>query len=96
VGASVTVYVTDICPYCTAAKQLLTSKGAEFSVISVETRADLREWLVKASGQRTVPQIFINGHSVGGFSDLAKLEEEGRLDRLLATEASVDNPPLRS
>jgi glutaredoxin 3 len=82
--ADVRIYVTTICPYCVMAKQLLKKKNVAFTEINVGGRDDLRSWLVSASGQRTVPQVFINGHSVGGFSDLDALDRKGRLDGLLA------------
>ena len=46
-----------------------------------------REWLVEASGQRTVPQIFVDGRSLGGFSDVDALDKAGRLDAILRGEA---------
>lgn len=87
--ASVTVYSTDYCPFCTRAKQLLRRKNVDFTEIRVEGRPDLRSFLVTATRQRTVPQIFINGRSVGGFTDIDALDRQGELDRLLA-----ESPPM--
>jgi glutaredoxin 3 len=84
VNADVLVYTTGYCPYCTQAKRLLTKKKAPFTEVGVDDRADLRSWLASTSGQKTVPQIFINGKSVGGFSELDALDRKGELDRLLA------------
>src|ERR1700722_6358944 len=81
--AQVSLYTTDYCPYCTRAKALLGTKNVPFTEVAVDERPDLRSWLISASGQRTVPQIFINGRSVGGFSELAELDKKGALDRLL-------------
>ncbi len=86
--ADVQIYVTSTCPYCNAAKKLLGRKQAAFTEIGVDDRPDLRSWLVSASGQRTVPQIFINGKSVGGFSDIDALDREGKLDALLSEPSS--------
>jgi glutaredoxin 3 len=94
VPARVTIYTTDYCPYCHQAKRLLKQKGAQFTEINVESRPDLRSYLVSASGQRTVPQVFINGRSVGGFSDISALDRKGELDRLLAVSPPVDLPAL--
>jgi glutaredoxin 3 len=81
----VVIYTTSSCPYCTAAKRLLTQKGVSFEEISVdgdpEGRANMSE---RAGGRRTVPQIFIDGSHVGGCDDLYSLDEAGRLDALLA------------
>jgi glutaredoxin 3 len=93
--ADITIYTTRICPYCVAAKRLLDQKGAPYREISVEDRADLRNWLVDTSGQQTVPQIFINGQSVGGYSELSGLQKAGKLDAMLATAPPADAPELR-
>lgn len=90
VSAHVVVYTTGYCPYCHQAKRLLRQKGVEFTEINVEERPELRSFLISASGQRTVPQIFINGESVGGFSDIAALDRRGELDRRLAVPPPAD------
>jgi glutaredoxin 3 len=94
VSADVTIYTTDYCPYCTRAKALLTKKQAQFKEVKVDTRDDLRSWLASASGQRTVPQIFINGESVGGFTELADLDRKGELDRRLRESPGAGAPAL--
>ena len=87
--ADVQIYVTDYCPYCVRAKGLLRRKGVPFTEINVEGDAEKREWLVEATGgQRTVPQIFIDGKSVGGSDDLHALDRSGELDRLLGRSPS--------
>jgi len=94
--ADVVIYTTGLCGFCHAAKRLLDGKGVTYQEIRTEGRSDLRHWLVEASGQRTVPQIFINGDSVGGFSELSDLERAGRLDDKLSAAPSVDRPDLPS
>jgi glutaredoxin len=74
--AQVTVYVTGYCPYCTRAKSLLSSKNVAFSEVNVETRPELRHWLIESSRQRTVPQIYVNGQPLGGFTELAALDRQ--------------------
>ncbi len=81
---TVTVYTTLFCPYCTAAKSLLTKKGVPFEEIDATGNPDLRQDIMERSGQHTVPQIFIGEQSVGGFSELNELEMCGELDELLA------------
>lgn len=93
-SATVLIYLTDWCPYCQRAKALLTKKKVSFTEVDVDDRPDLRSWLVSASGQRTVPQIFINGQSVGGSSELDALDRQGKLDRLLAEPAPKGTPDL--
>jgi glutaredoxin 3 len=92
--ADVHIYLTSWCPYCSAAKQLLSRKSITFTEIDVDGRQDLRRWLVSTSGQRTVPQVFINGQPVGGFSDLDALDCEGKLDALLAEVPDANAPAL--
>jgi glutaredoxin 3 len=82
--ATVQVYVTDYCAYCTRAKALLDRRGIPYEVIDVTNDDAKRAWLVKASGRRTVPQIFINGESVGGSDELHALDRTGELQKKLA------------
>jgi len=81
--AKITVYTKDNCPYCVRAKRLLERKGVAFEEVNVEGRDDLRVWLVEASGQKTVPQVFVGERSLGGFSDIDALDRAGELDPIL-------------
>ena len=81
--AEVVMYRTRFCPYCTRAAMLLKGKGVDFREIDVSNDPDTRERLLKETGSHTVPQIFINGESVGGFDDIASLDRRGALDPLL-------------
>jgi glutaredoxin 3 len=89
-SAEVLIYTTTYCPYCVRAKQLFNRKKVPFIEVNVEERPELREWLVTASGQRTVPQVFVNGRSVGGFSELDGLDRAGELDQRLALPPTPD------
>jgi glutaredoxin 3 len=81
----VTIYTTPICPYCTMAKRLLTSKAVAFDEIDVSRDWALRDALVTKSGGRTsVPQIWIGDRHVGGSDDLHALDRTGQLDALLS------------
>ncbi len=77
--AKVTVYTTKVCPYCVRAKSLLAKRGVAYEEVDVSGDAEKRNWLVERTGQKTVPQIFIDDFSVGGSDDLAKLDLEGGL-----------------
>ncbi len=81
--AEVIVYATRFCPYCMLARRLLKKKGVEFEEISVSGDNTLWEEMEQKSGRNTVPQIFINGESVGGFDDIAALDRQGELDQKL-------------
>lgn len=86
--ARVEIYTTPTCPYCIAAKSLLTRKGVAFDEISVAGDPEGRRAMsARAGGRTTVPQIFINGRHVGGCDDLHALDDAGGLDPLLAAEA---------
>jgi glutaredoxin len=54
----------------------------------LQRRAKMRRWLVEATGRTTVPQIFIGGEPIGGFTDLRALDERGVLERMLAGQGS--------
>lgn len=82
--AEIKVYGTDYCPYCRAAENLLRAKKVEFEAIDVTHDQGMREKLVELTGgRRTVPQIFINGEPIGGFTDLQELVRTGRFDELV-------------
>ncbi|MGB0314213.1 MAG: glutaredoxin 3 [Parvibaculales bacterium] len=82
--AKIEIYTTSICPFCHAAKKLLTDKGADFLEISLTQEPHLRDRMVeRANGGRTVPQIFINDAHIGGCDDLYALDSKGELDPLL-------------
>jgi glutaredoxin 3 len=81
--AAVRIYTSVSCPYCVQAKRLLDRKGVAYEEIDVTGNAELRAVMIEASGRRTVPQIFIDEQSIGGFDELYELEQGGRLDGLL-------------
>lgn len=77
------MYSTGCCPYCIMARRLLSNKGVSFQEIRVDEEQGRREEMVRITGRRTVPQIFVGETHVGGFDDLAALDRAGRLDPLL-------------
>lgn len=79
----VEVYTTRVCSYCLAAKSLLKARGVLYEEIDVSDDHAKRMWLAETSGQRTVPQIFIGGRSIGGYRELKALSSSGELDELL-------------
>lgn len=82
--AKIDIYTTPWCGYCARAKNLLESKGAEFTEMDVMEDAEKRNEMRARSKRTTVPQIFINGQHIGGSDELAELERAGKLDPLLA------------
>jgi glutaredoxin 3 len=79
----VRIYTTQTCPYCVRAKRLLEKKKVQYQEIDVSWDDAEREKLMRSTGRRTVPQIFIGERHVGGSDDLFALEERGELDGLL-------------
>ena len=85
----ITMYSTAVCPYCIQAERLLASKGIkDITKIRIDADPSRREEMMKRTGRRTVPQIYIGDHHVGGYDDLAALERSGRLAKLLAGESA--------
>lgn len=83
--SKVVLYTTRSCPFCVSAKALLKRKGiTDFKEIPVDGSPEKRDEMTRLAGRRTVPQIFIGDTHVGGFTDLAQLEKNGKLDDLLA------------
>ena len=81
----VEIYTTPFCPYCIAAKRLLTKKGATFEETDVSGDIVKRQkMMTRAHGRHTVPQIFIGGKHVGGSDELHSLDRAGRLEPMLA------------
>lgn len=80
----VEIYTKIYCGYCNRAKRLLESKGVDFVEHDITLGGATRaEMLARKPDAMTVPQVFIDGHAVGGSDDLARLDHEGKLDGLL-------------
>lgn len=85
--ANIIIYSKADCPYCERAKQLLEHKNQQFTEIRIDQDPEqLKIMLEKSGGARTIPQIFINDQHIGGFDDLAALDQAGKLDSLLSTD----------
>ena len=84
---NIRMYCTAFCPYCVRAEMLLKSKGIEaINKILIDSIPGGFQDLVKLTGRRTVPQIFIGNRHIGGFDDLAELDSMGELEPLLAAD----------
>lgn len=84
--AKVVMYVSGFCPYCTMAEKLLKSRGVEeIDKIRVDLHPEQRTEMIKKTGRRTVPQIYIGETHVGGYDDLARLDQQGGITKLLST-----------
>lgn len=89
---NVVVYSTAICPYCVRAKALLKRKGVDYEERMIDNDRALMREMMERSQRRTVPQIFIGDHHVGGYDDMAELDSLGELDRLLGLDGDEEEP----
>jgi glutaredoxin 3 len=82
--ANVEIYTKAFCPYCARAMQLLDTKGVAPTEYDITLGGPKRTEMIERSGGRvTVPQVFVDGRHIGGSDDLAALDRDGSLDRLL-------------
>ena len=82
--AKVTMYTTEVCPYCIRAEQMLKKRGVtEIEKIRIDLLPEQRDIMMAKTGRRTVPQIYIGERHVGGFDDMAELDSMGELVPLL-------------
>ena len=79
----VVLYGTRFCPFCTAARRLLTNKGIDYQDISVDNNPELRGKLITKSGRNTVPQVWFGTQHIGGFDELRDLARQGTFDAML-------------
>ena len=88
--APITMYTTEVCPYCLRAKALLKARGVTvIDEIRVDRDPAARLTMMERTGRRTVPQIFIGGAHVGGCDDLMALDQQGRLLPLLQASSTA-------
>lgn len=84
-AAKVEIYTWSTCPFCIRAKALLQDKGVDYTEYCIDGDESARAEMAKrANGRRSLPQIFIDDHHVGGCDDIYALNRQGRLDPLLA------------
>lgn len=84
--SAVIMYTRGFCGYCSAARKLLKAKGVDFKDLDITLNAELRREMTERSGRQTVPQIFIGERHIGGYDDLAALDQAGKLDVLLESD----------
>lgn len=94
--AEIEIYTGPLCGFCFRAKRLLDSKRVAYEEVDLGREPARREEMIaRAGGRTTVPQIFIDGRHIGGSDELAALDAEGALDRLLGREREC-GPPASS
>lgn len=87
--AQVRIYTLVGCPYCAKAKGLLADYGVNFQEIDVSHDDPMRAWLKMTTGKATLPQTFVDGVAIGGFSDMEQLDQSGQLSRVLKRKKFV-------
>ena len=79
------IYTSPLCGFCTIAKNFLIEKGVNFNEYDVLKDPSLKPIMIeRANGTKTVPQIFINQQHIGGWEQLFRLEQNGKLDEILS------------
>tara|TARA_B100001996_G_scaffold18382_1_gene15111 strand:+ start:450 stop:704 length:255 start_codon:yes stop_codon:yes gene_type:complete len=82
---NIKMYTSSYCPYCANAEKLLSEKGFKIiEKIPVDEDPGALEKMIKITGKRTVPQIFIDKVYIGGFEELRESNLSGELDKILA------------
>jgi len=84
--ATVKIYTKSSCPACVLAKQILEQKEVSFEEFIMDDKPEELQALIAKTNMKTVPQIFINGHLIGGCSDMIDLDKKNQLDVLLQAE----------
>jgi glutaredoxin 3 len=79
----VTVYTGSFCGYCVQVTSLLERRGIAYTEMSVEDHPGLRQELLAKSGRRTLPQVYVDDRYIGGAAELAELDRNGELTRLV-------------
>tara|TARA_Y100000992_G_scaffold290258_1_gene245593 strand:- start:91 stop:345 length:255 start_codon:yes stop_codon:yes gene_type:complete len=81
---TITMYTGPMCNFCDAAKRLLARNNLKYNEIDISSKEGLMDEMIKkASGKRTIPQIFFEDHHVGGYQELRALEKSGELENLI-------------
>lgn len=86
--APVVLYTTNPCSFCARAKGLLSSRGVEFSEVNLSKDPEGRLQLARRTGMMSFPQVVVGDRLIGGWSELLRADEDGRLEELLWSEAA--------
>jgi len=85
-NAKIEIYSNESCGYCSAARILLKKKGLDYEDIPIANDEQAFAEMRHRSGSTSVPQIFINDKSIGGFDELYELAESGELNKLIGAQ----------
>ncbi len=76
---NIEIYTSQGCAYCSAAKSMLGNMGLDFTEFDLTHDGPAKQKLIERTGRRTVPQIFVDGESIGGYEELATMRASGEL-----------------
>ena len=82
----VKIFTGPRCGYCIMAKRLLLSRGISYEEVETQGHPEVRSWLAQVTHQYTIPQIFIHGNSIGGYTELKILDRAGQLVKLVGRD----------
>ena len=83
--AKVEIYATSFCRHCMDAREFLQAKGIEYEEYLLDLMPLEKDAMIERCGQKSIPQIFINGQHIGGLTELRELDSSGKLDKLLTS-----------
>lgn len=83
--AKVEMYATSFCRHCVDAREFMQSKGIDYEEYLLDLMPHEKNAMIERCSQKSVPQIFINDHHIGGLTDLLVLDSNGKLDQLLTS-----------
>jgi glutaredoxin 3 len=83
--AKVEIYATSFCRHCMDARDFLQAKGVEYEEYLLDLMPLEKDAMIERCGQKSIPQIFINGQHIGGLTELRELDSSGKLDKLLTS-----------
>ena len=83
--AKIEIYATSFCRHCMDARDFLQAKGVEYEEYLLDLMPLEKDVMIERCGQKSIPQIFINGQHIGGLTDLRELDSSGKLDNLLTS-----------
>lgn len=84
--AKVEIYGTSDCSKCTSVRAFFDEKNIAYTDYFIDLMAHDKDEMIRRSGLKYYPQIFINDKYIGGEDDLLMLDYTGDLEKLLNTE----------
>lgn len=84
--AKIEIYGTTNCKKCVNIREFLDKKKVEYTEYMIDLMPQERDEMIRRSGVKYYPQVFINNKHIGGEEELLMLEFEGKLQTLLIVD----------